>query len=148
METSPLHILLADDDEADRLLFTSAFEDLRLQIIIETVNNGKDLMDWLMKEDAAIPDLLFLDLNMPRKNGLECLKEIRGSIKLKEVPVAIYSTSGAKEDIENTFLAGANIYIEKPADFDTLKKLLMAAITATSFYKEPAFNIANFLLKI
>lgn len=148
MKNSTLHILLADDDEADRLLFTSAFEDLEMKIHINTVNNGKELMECLMKEDSAIPDLLFLDLNMPRKNGLECLKEIRANIKLKEVPVAIYSTSGAKDDIENTFLAGANIYIEKPADFDTLKKVLMAAITATSFYTAPKLTIANFLLKI
>ena len=140
--------MLADDDETDRLLFISAFEDLQMKIIIDTVKNGKELMDCLMKEDAVIPDLLFLDLNMPRKNGLECLKEIRANIKLKELPVAIYSTSAAKDDIEKTFLAGANIYIEKPVDFDTLKKVLKSAIMASSFYKAPPFNIANFLLKI
>ncbi|MEO5906698.1 MAG: response regulator [Saprospiraceae bacterium] len=148
MNSNPLHILLADDDEADRLLFTDAFEDLRMKTTVNTVNNGVELMDYLMKEDIFVPDLLFLDLNMPRKNGLECLMEIRTNIKLKEIPVAIYSTSTAKDDIEKTFLAGANIYIEKPDDFESLKKVLKEAITATSLYKAPPFNRANFLLKI
>lgn len=148
LKNEPLHILLADDDETDRLLFTDAFEELQLTTFVSTVNNGMELMDYLMKEDAEIPDLLFLDLNMPRKNGLECLKEIRANIKLKEIPIAIYSTSAAKDDIEKTFLAGANIYIEKPADFDSLKKVLKGAIVATSYYRAPPFNKANFLLKI
>lgn len=148
LKTDAIHILLADDDEADRLLFTDAFEELQMKTVVSTVKNGMELIEHLMREDALIPDLLFLDLNMPRKNGLECLKEIRGSSKLIEIPIAIYSTSAAKDDIEKTFLAGANIYIEKPADFDSLKKVLKEAIMATSLYRSPPFNRANFLLKI
>ena len=148
MKTTGHHILLAEDDETDRMLFTDAFEELALNTFVSTVANGMELMDYLTKEDTLIPDLLFLDLNMPRKNGLECLREIRASAKLKELPVAIYSTSSAKDDIEQTFLAGANIYIEKPPDFDSLKKVLKGAILATSLYRAPPFNRANFLLKI
>ena len=148
MKTSPIHILLAEDDETDRILFTDAFEELNFKTRINIVKNGMELMNYLTKNGAVLPDLLFLDLNMPRKNGLECLKEIRTNIKLKEIPVAIYSTSASKDDVENTFLAGANIYIEKPMDFDSLKKVLKDAIRASSFYWAPPFNIENFLLRI
>jgi len=146
--TETVHILLADDDETDRLLFTDALEELPVKTIIDTVNNGVQLMDRLTKEDIELPNLLFLDLNMPRKNGLECLKEIRNNPKLKDISVAIYSTSASEDDVEKTFLAGANIYIEKPVDFDILKKVLEKAITFTSYYRAPPFNKSNFLLRI
>ncbi len=148
MNTEPLHILLADDDESDRLLFKDALEELTTDTIVQTVNNGVLLMDYLMKEDTIMPNLLFLDLNMPQKNGLECLKEIRNNRHLSNLAVAIFSTSASEEDIEKTFLAGANIYIEKPRDFNTLKKVLDKAITATHFYGQASFDRSNFLLRI
>lgn len=148
MNTDLLYILLADDDETDRLIFRDALEELNMKTFIHTVNNGVQLMDYLTKDDVKLPHLLFLDLNMPRKNGLECLKEIRSNLKLKEISVAIYSTSTSEEDIEKTFLSGANIYIEKPNDFSTLKKVLDKAITAASYYWAPPFNKSNFLLRI
>ena len=77
MEKGPLHILLADDDESDRLLFTEAFAELKLKTIVHTVNDGIQLMEWLNRENKRLPHLIFLDLNMPRKNGLECLIEIK-----------------------------------------------------------------------
>ena len=75
MKKEPLRILLADDDEADRLLFKEAIGELKIKTIVNTINNGIQLMDYLAKKDNQLPYLLFLDLNMPGKNGLECLKE-------------------------------------------------------------------------
>jgi CheY-like chemotaxis protein len=77
MKNEPIHILLAEDDESDRLLFTEAFSELKINTIVRTVNNGVELMEWFNIENNRLPDLLFLDLNMPRKSGIECLKEIR-----------------------------------------------------------------------
>lgn len=143
-----MQILLADDDESDRLLFQDAFEEIAIKTVVKTVNNGVQLMEYLKKEDTLIPHLLFLDLNMPRKNGLECLKEIRAIDKLKDIFIAIYSTSASEDDIEKTFMTGANIYIAKPNDFSKLVKVLDRALMTTTYYRGPIFNRSNFLLRI
>ena len=148
METAHLHILLADDDETDRLLFTEAFEELKIKTTVHTVNNGEQLMAYLTKESATLPHILFLDLNMPVKNGLDCLKEIRRNEKLKEIAVAIYSTSASEKDIEETFLYGANVYIKKPDDFNLLKDVLEKTVRTANQFQQPPFNRANFLLRI
>lgn len=148
MENKPLRVLLADDDEADRLLFSDAFSELAINTIVQTVNNGNELMEWLNKEAITLPDLLFLDLNMPQKNGLECLKEIRSNEKLKSILIAIYSTSDNEKDMNETFLHGANIYIAKPNDFDTLKKLLDKAVETALLYQDDSLKRDNFFLKL
>jgi CheY-like chemotaxis protein len=148
METIPIRVLLADDDESDRLLFTEAFEELAIKTIVHTVNNGKQLMEYLAAHVTYLPDLIFLDLNMPGKTGLECLKEIRSHKKYKAMSIAIYSTSAAEKDIQETFIYGANVYIKKPSDFNELKETLNKAATFYRIYQEPPFNIENFLLRI
>ena len=148
MENTPLHILLADDDESDRFLFKEIFEELNIKTIVHTVNDGIQLMDFLNSKDAPLPHLLFLDLNMPRKNGLECLKEIRSNEKLKNISIAIYSTSASDRDMEETFDNGANVYIKKPNDFSTLKQVLEKAVMATHIYQEMPINKDSFMLRV
>lgn len=148
MESKPLHILLADDDESDRLIFTDAFSELDVKTIVHTVNDGDELMEWLNQDSVKLPHILFLDLNMPRVTGLQCLKEIRGNEKLKKLLVAIYSTSDNEKDMEETFLNGANIYIVKPPDFNTLKKMLGKAVDKAHLYQDDALNRDNFFLKL
>ncbi len=148
MDSSLLHVVLADDDESDRTNFTEALEESRIRTVVHAVKDGVELMEFLSKEDTPIPNILFLDLNMPLKNGLTCLKEIRSMEKLKDVAVAIYSTSSYEKDIEETFQHGANVYIKKPTDFDTLKKVLYKVLSAAYVYREPPFSIENFLLKL
>jgi len=148
VENEPLYILLADDDETDRLIFKEAFEDLKIKTIVHTVNNGEQLMDYLNKKDSHLPHLLFLDLNMPRKSGLECLKEVRGNKKLKDISIAVYSTSNSKKDMEETFRKGANIYIHKPSDFNVLKQVLEKAVMTAHQYQDQSMKKENFLLRI
>lgn len=148
MRTEPYIILLADDDEGDRVLFTEAFSELKIETVVHTVNDGIELMEWLNHDDNPLPHFLFLDLNMPKKNGIECLIEIRNSKKLKDILVAIYSTSDNENDIEETFLHGANVYIAKPNDFNVLKDLLYKAVSASLMYDGNTFNRQNFLLRI
>ena len=148
MDKSPIHIILADDDESDRMNFKEALEESKIKTVVYTVRDGVELMDYLSKEDTPVPHLLFLDLNMPRKNGLACLKEIRENEKLKQVAVAIYSTSSSEKDIDDTFQHGANVYIRKPTDYRVLKQVLDKVLSAVYVYREPPFNLANFLLKI
>ncbi|MBK9401420.1 MAG: response regulator [Bacteroidetes bacterium] len=148
MSNEPLRILLADDDEADRLLFKEAISELKIKTVVQSVNDGIDLMEALAVENQPLPQLLFLDLNMPRKDGMECLKEIRANDKYNDISIAIFSTSGTDVDMEETFLNGANVYIHKPNDFGSLKKLLERAVQVTYIYQEPPFSKENFLMKV
>jgi CheY-like chemotaxis protein len=116
-----LHVLLADDDKEDREIFMAAIQELSPDIKISVAVNGKELMSKLYNEDSSLPDILFLDLNMPFKNGQECLKEIRSNDRLKRLPVVIYSTSSSSEHIEQTYKGGANYYLPKPDSFRDLK---------------------------
>lgn len=143
-----IHILLADDDEDDRLFFKDAFKEIKVKTIVHIVNDGVELMNYLLRDDITLPHILFLDLNMPRKSGIECLTEIKTIPHLKEIAISIYSTSASDEDIEETFVKGANVYIKKPSDFATLKKILTQVITVNWQYHKSGLNRDTFLLSI
>ena len=142
------HIILVDDDEDDRLFFTDAFEELKISTKIQTFKDGVELMDYLNSDEVVLPEILFLDLNMPKKNGIECLNEIKANSKFNNIAIAIYSTSSSEEHIEETFVKGANIYIKKPSDFNTLKKVLQDVVTINWQYQTSGLNKENFLLKL
>ena len=99
-------------------------------------------------ETENLPDLIFLDLNLPIMNGFECLDIIRSTPHLKNLMIAIYSTSSADRDIEETFKKGANIYIKKPSSFNELKKSLKQVVKMNWTYYLNGFKKENFLLKI
>lgn len=148
MQHDYIHIVLADDDEDDRLFFVDAFDELKINTKVKTLNDGVELINYLNQDDIQLPNVLFLDLNMPRKNGLECLQEIKANSKFDDIAIAIYSTSASEDDIENTFVQGANIYIKKPDDFATLKKILSEVVTINWQYHTNGLNKDNFLLRM
>lgn len=143
-----MKILLVDDDEDDREFFADALVGVKLNTQLKQLNNGKSCLDYLMQQIENLPNLIFLDLNMPIMNGFECLTEIRKQPHLKELPIAIYSTSSSDKDIEQTFLKGANIYIKKPSSFEDLKKSLTQVIKMNWAYHMDDFKKENFLLRI
>lgn len=145
MRPSPLHIMLADDDEDDRLFFIEAFSEVKAKYNITTFVDGIQLMDYLTS-DNPLPDIIFLDLNMPKKSGMDCLKEIKANKDLKNITVAIYSTSSSDQDIENTFIKGANVYIKKPSDFAELKKILTDIVHINWQYITDGLNKDSFIL--
>ena len=148
MEKEYIYIMLADDDEDDRMFFTDAFNELKITTKVQTCNDGVELMDYLKKEDSILPNVLFLDLNMPMKNGIECLHEIKADKRFDDIVIAIYSTSSSEEHIEETFISGANIYIKKPNDFNELKKVLSYVVTLNWQYHTSSFNKDNFLFRM
>lgn len=148
MNQSPLHVLLADDDEDDRMIFKDALEEIRIRTRLTLVKDGIQLMEYLQQDDCDYPGIVFLDLNMPRKGGIECLREIRNDKKLKNLSVAIYSTSASESDIEDTFIKGANVYIKKPNDFTSLVKVLEEVITINWQYHNSDLNRENFVLSL
>lgn len=124
-----IRVLLTDDDEDDREFFADAITDLHLNHPVEFCKNGLELLNRLYDKSLHVPDIIFLDLNMPIMSGFETLQQIRDDVKFKDIPViAIYSTSATEDGIKNTFGLGANAYIVKPIVFDDLKILLKKVI--------------------
>ena len=124
-----MRILLTDDDADDREFFADAVADIHLNFPVEFCENGLELLNRLYNKELSIPDIIFLDLNMPVMSGFESLQQIRDDSKFKDIPIiAIYSTSATEDGIKNTFGLGANAYIVKPTDFNDLKKLLKKVI--------------------
>jgi CheY-like chemotaxis protein len=147
MNIKPLNILLADDDVDDCIFFDKALKALPLATILTTVHDGEQLMNYLADHAENLPDVLFLDLSMPRKTGFECLSEIKESNKLKYLPVVMCSTSYPKDmiyeqDMINMLIKiGAHIYIRKPGGFEQLKKVIHEALITIA--EKAADNIAG-----
>jgi CheY-like chemotaxis protein len=129
--------LLIDDDMDDQEFFTLALDQLDESFQCETAQNGHDALTMLRNKKAMLPDYIFLDLNMPRMNGLECLKEIKKISHLNHIPVIIYSTSSLKTDIFETRKHGAAAFITKPYSLidltETLRNFFRTQHTARSF---------------
>lgn len=123
------HIFLADDDKDDCLFFSDAVEELQLPVHLTTVHDGEQLMCRLSQMDTHLPHALFLDLNMPRKNGYACLTEIKTNEALSTIPIIIISTSYDEQMADDLYQNGAHYYIRKPADFGELKQVILHAFT-------------------
>ncbi|PBJ14401.1 response regulator [Flavobacterium sp. ACN6] len=147
MNTKHYNLLLADDDEDDCDFFKEALDEIPIETDLAMVHDGVQLMDYLKKIKFKLPDVLFLDLNMPRKNGLECLAEIKNDEKLKELPIIIFSTSLDSEIVNNLYKKGASFYIRKPGDFSKLKRVIENALRSASEnnFKQP--ERAHFILQ-
>ncbi len=122
-------ILMADDDPDDRLLTKEAIIESDLPIDLRFVEDGEELLDYLYKrgkytENTLRPSLILLDLNMPRKDGREALKEIKHDADLRRIPIVVLTTSQAEEDIYSTYDLGVSSYITKPVTFDALVDLM------------------------
>ncbi|MBE9460266.1 response regulator [Dyadobacter subterraneus] len=134
------NIFLADDDEDDTFLFQEALEQLSLSSSLVTAENGLELMKKLNSSDVA-PDMIFLDMNMPVKNGLECLSELRATETFRQTPVIILSTSVAGYLLESAYNAGANLYVQKPTSFSSLISILEQCLSKKSdFTSQPDIN--------
>jgi CheY-like chemotaxis protein len=148
MNLNPLNILLADDDTDDCIFFKEALGELLLSTHLTTVHDGEQLMQLLTNETNVLPHVLFLDLNMPRKNGFECLTEIKLSKKLKQLPVIVFSTSFEQEVVNQLYKNRAQYFIRKPSEFSQFKKIIqlsLALITTENTF-QPARE--NFVITV
>jgi CheY-like chemotaxis protein len=130
-EKRSITILLAEDDPDDRMLVQDAVVEGRLANELRTVEDGEELMDYLHqrgryagKSAAPRPGLILLDLNMPRKDGREALKEIKAGPSLRQIPVVVLTTSKAEEDVFRSYDLGANSFVTKPVTFQSLVELM------------------------
>jgi len=128
---SMITILLADDDPDDRQLTRDAFKENRLANALATVEDGEELLEYLHRrgkykelQNTPLPGLILLDLNMPRKDGREALKEIKAHPEFRRIPIVVLTTSKAEEDILRTYDLGVNSYITKPVTFKSLVEIV------------------------
>mgnify|MGYP003416922402 FL=1 len=134
-QVATINILLADDDMDDRFFFDKALKEIPMASQLITVNNGEQLMEHLTTHTGPLPDILFLDLSMPRKTGFECLSEIKENEKLKGITVIMLTTSFTRgldleDNLRKTLIRmGATDYIRKPVAFDELKQIIKQALT-------------------
>ncbi|CAM3453583.1 response regulator [Flavobacterium chungbukense] len=148
MITKHYNLLLADDDEDDCDFFREALSETTIKAELFTVHDGVQLMNYLEKNGLEnFPDVIFLDLNMPRKNGIECLTEIKENKDWKNLPIIIFSTSLDNEIVNNLYQKGATYYIRKPGEFSKLKTVIEKAlkIASENNFKQP--ERANFILQ-
>jgi len=124
-------VLIADDDPEDRMLMAEAFKNNGSTPALRFVKDGEELLDYLFHKgkfrDASkhpIPDLIFLDLNMPKKDGREALAEIKSHPDCRKIPLIVWTTSGLENDIVESYRLGANSYITKPSTFELLSQVL------------------------
>jgi CheY-like chemotaxis protein len=118
----PIEVLLVEDDPGDVLLIREAFEDNKLSNRLHVVSDGVEALDFMRQSgehaDAPRPDLVLLDLNLPRKDGREVLAEVKEDEDLRTIPVVVLTTSSAEEDVLRSYNLHANAYVTKPVDFD------------------------------
>jgi CheY-like chemotaxis protein len=130
-KSRPISILIADDDPDDRMLTQDAWQENRLANELVFVQDGEELLEYLYRRgrythlaEEPLPGLILLDLNMPRKDGREALREIKADPDLRRIPIVVLTTSKAEEDIYRTYDLGVNSYIIKPVTFDSLVAIL------------------------
>lgn len=131
VNAAPITILMADDDEDDRMLTAEALEESRLSNELRFVKDGEELMDYLFRRGqyadpstSPRPGLILLDLNMPKKDGREALQEIKANPELRRIPIVVLTTSNTDIDIYRSYDLGANTYITKPVTFEALVEVM------------------------
>jgi len=126
------NVFLAEDDADDRMFFEDALNQLPIPTQLTLSNDGLELISNL---ETIIPDVIFLDLNMPLKNGFQCLEEIRNTPKLKDIPIVIFSTTANDVAVNKTYQLGANYYICKPNSFELLIKAIETVLNLEMWLK-------------
>lgn len=130
MSRVPIEILLVEDSPSDQLLAKEAFSEMGLASTLHIVCDGVEAMAFLRSEGryagSPRPDLIVLDLNLPRKDGRQVLSEIKASAELKRIPVVVLTTSESERDIREAYDLHANCYIAKPVDFDAFKRAVQS----------------------
>ncbi|MGF1637259.1 MAG: response regulator [Cyclobacteriaceae bacterium] len=147
-ETKKINVLLADDRMHRTPMLKKAIDQLHYNTNVSTVSNGKELMDNLYNPNLELPHMLFIDLTTPMKTGLSYLAEIRKNEQFNALSLIISSNSSNENDIEESFLNGANVYIRRPGNFDKLKDILSKVICINWQYLGSGMNRENFILSI
>ena len=129
-ENTPIQVLIVEDNPGDVALAKAAMREADLPLDLHVATDGEEAMRFLFRQgdyaDAPRPDLVLLDLNMPKKNGMEVLDEMKADDELRQIPVVVFTSSSAREDVEGAYDRYANCYITKPSDLDELMAVVQS----------------------
>lgn len=139
------HIFIVDDDKEDRELFSEALSYVNQNVKLIEISSGTKLIEALNNSDFPVPEIIFLDVNMPKLTGIDCLKKIKSSEKFKDLNIVILSTYSHKDDVEEAYRQGASRYYVKPTVFDNLKDIITGALDNVN--NNNIFNKSNFFVK-
>lgn len=148
MNKEYLNVILADSDEENQIVFKSIFKDLKIDVRIQNMYNGADLLEYLNNDESLVPEILFMNYDIPGKNSLECLEEIKMDFRFSNMTVAAYSDHLSEEETEGFFIKGGNVFINKPVEYKALKKVLSEVIAISWQYHTSGLNKDNFIMKI
>lgn len=144
MVTGLRTIILTDDDEDDRDFFRAAVESTNPDVNLLTFNDGVSLTEYMFSNPKADPQMIFLDINMPRMNGFECLTALRQRYNPDELPIVMYTTSENELDLQEATRLGANLYVRKPTDFNRLKTIVHNVLSIEWNNHKPDYS--NFMI--
>ncbi|AZA46960.1 response regulator [Chryseobacterium carnipullorum] len=148
MNKEYLNVIAADNDEGNIIFFKNIFKDLRIGVKSQCFSSGEDLMEYLTSEGTIIPEVVFIKYDIPGKNSMECLDEIKTDSRLSNIIIVIYSDQISESEIEEIFVNGGNIVMRKPDSYDGLKKSLTEIITINWQYHTSGLNKDNFIMKV
>ena len=148
MEKRFTHVLLVNNNDEERHLFKGALENLKMKTIVQTVNNGDELLQYLSAPNAESPHIIFLDQKLPSKTGRNYLQQLKNLNSIRDTAIAIYSVKASETDIEKSFVDGANVYIKKTSDSQVFKKKLESVLATTWHYLSSGLNRDNFILNL
>nr|WP_315031038.1 response regulator [uncultured Chryseobacterium sp.] len=143
-----LNVIVADNDENTLIFFKNIFKELKISIKIQCFNNSIKMMEYLNNDDAVVPEIVFIQYSISEKTSMECIEEFKSNPKFNNMVTTIFSDPISETDIEDIFVKGTNIYMKKPEDFKSLKKVLTDIITINWQYHTSGLNKDNFILKI
>ncbi len=135
-----IEILLAEDDVDDKLFFTEALSQIPVCTNLTTVSDGVDVIDYLNNPANSLPHIIFLDLNMPKMKGMDCLRKIRKNDLLNDTPCVIITTSTSPKDIKDSYKLGANLYFAKPVGMSALVRMIDKALRLNWKHFFPPFE--------
>ncbi|AZA82325.1 response regulator [Chryseobacterium lactis] len=143
-----LNVIVADNDENTLIFFKNIFKELKVSIKVQCFDNGNSLMEYLNNDDAVVPEIVFIQHSIAGRNSVECIEEFKANPKFNNMVTAIFSDQICEDEVEDIFVKGTNIYIRKPEDFKSLKKVLTDVITINWQYHTSGLNKDNFILKL
>ncbi|GAA5095484.1 hypothetical protein GCM10023210_28300 [Chryseobacterium ginsengisoli] len=147
MNKEYLNVILTDSDEGIHILFKNVFQDLKINIKVRSFYDGKNLMNYLNDKESSVPEILFVNYDIPEKSSLECLSEIKSNFKFDNMVTAIYSSRLSADEEEDVFLKGANVFMQQPDNYKDLKKSLTEIVIINWQYHTSGLNKNNFIMK-
>lgn len=147
MNKEYLNVILTDPDEGIHILFKNVFQDLKIGIKVRSFYDGKNLMNYLNDKESSVPEILFVNYDIPEKSSLECLSEIKSNFKFDNMVTAIYSSRLSADEEEDVFLKGANVFMQQPDNYKDLKKSLTEIVIINWQYHTSGLNKNNFIMK-